>query len=255
MSQNDKSKSRREKIKERNIRRRNRHVLNNPTFWLMTIFCIIEIMTPFVLKSIDLNIDNNWKNFILFIGFDLFIGASSYLLYLAYNYKIRARIALKVIFSIMYFALCAIILYFAFNAVKTIYPVSGFFLFNEVIGYFFWAMFILTAIALFLFNLFYSYCWGPLNCVSLILVPILTPIAVIIIIYLIVLLILGKFENFHAFLANNSSITSPSASNAYTFTNDMGCQETVYSDDGKHFTNADGSYAGTSDDGGQTFHK
>lgn len=40
----------------------------------------------------------------------------------------------------------------------------------------------------------------------------------------------------------------------YTFTNDMGCTQTVYSYDGKTFYNADGSYAGRSDDG-KTIHK
>ena len=38
----------------------------------------------------------------------------------------------------------------------------------------------------------------------------------------------------------------------YTFINDMGCRQTVYSSDGKNFYNADGSYAGSSNDGGKT---
>lgn len=37
----------------------------------------------------------------------------------------------------------------------------------------------------------------------------------------------------------------------YTFINDMGCEQTVYSIDGKSFYNADGSYAGKSSDGGK----
>ena len=37
----------------------------------------------------------------------------------------------------------------------------------------------------------------------------------------------------------------------YSFTNDMGCEQTVYSADGKTFYNADGSYAGKSNDGGR----
>lgn len=40
----------------------------------------------------------------------------------------------------------------------------------------------------------------------------------------------------------------------YTFINDMGCQQTVYSSDGKTFYNADGSYAGKSNDGGKTIY-
>lgn len=42
---------------------------------------------------------------------------------------------------------------------------------------------------------------------------------------------------------------------AYMFTNDMGCEETVYSDDGRTFYHADGSYAGESDDNGKTIHQ
>ncbi len=38
----------------------------------------------------------------------------------------------------------------------------------------------------------------------------------------------------------------------YTFTNDMGCQQTVYSRDGRTFYYSDGSYAGSSNDGGKT---
>ena len=40
----------------------------------------------------------------------------------------------------------------------------------------------------------------------------------------------------------------------YTFTNDMGCRQTVYSRDGRSFYYSDGSYAGSSDDGGKTIH-
>lgn len=38
----------------------------------------------------------------------------------------------------------------------------------------------------------------------------------------------------------------------YTFTNDMGCQQTVYSDNGRDFYDANGSYVGSSDDDGKT---
>ncbi len=38
---------------------------------------------------------------------------------------------------------------------------------------------------------------------------------------------------------------------AYTFVNDMGCEQTVYSDNGGDFYNADGRLVGTSDDGGK----
>ena len=37
----------------------------------------------------------------------------------------------------------------------------------------------------------------------------------------------------------------------YTFTNDMGCTQTVYSSDGRNFYDANGSFVGTSDDGGK----
>lgn len=38
----------------------------------------------------------------------------------------------------------------------------------------------------------------------------------------------------------------------YTFINDMGCGQTVYSRDGKEFYSTDGSYVGRSSDGGKT---
>ncbi len=38
----------------------------------------------------------------------------------------------------------------------------------------------------------------------------------------------------------------------YTFTNRMGCRQTVYSSDGKEFYDADGSFVGTSNDNGKT---
>ena len=38
----------------------------------------------------------------------------------------------------------------------------------------------------------------------------------------------------------------------YTFTNDMGCSQTVYSSDGREFYDANGSYVGKSNDGGKT---
>ncbi len=41
----------------------------------------------------------------------------------------------------------------------------------------------------------------------------------------------------------------------YTFTNDMGCTSTVYSQDGKKFYNSDGTLVGYSDDGGKTIRK
>lgn len=41
----------------------------------------------------------------------------------------------------------------------------------------------------------------------------------------------------------------------YTYKNSAGSEVTVYSKDGKKFVNADGSYAGRSDDGGKTIHK
>lgn len=37
----------------------------------------------------------------------------------------------------------------------------------------------------------------------------------------------------------------------YSFINDMGCEETVYSSDGREFYHSDGSYAGSSDDFGK----
>lgn len=40
----------------------------------------------------------------------------------------------------------------------------------------------------------------------------------------------------------------------YRITNEMGCEQTVYSNDKKTFYNADGSYAGASNDGGKTLH-
>ena len=40
----------------------------------------------------------------------------------------------------------------------------------------------------------------------------------------------------------------------YTFTNDMGCTQTVYSKNGREFYDANGSYVGSSDDGGKTIH-
>lgn len=38
----------------------------------------------------------------------------------------------------------------------------------------------------------------------------------------------------------------------YTFTNDMGCTQTVYSADGREFYDANGAYVGSSDNGGRT---
>ena len=38
---------------------------------------------------------------------------------------------------------------------------------------------------------------------------------------------------------------------AYTYVNSMGCTQTIYSDNGRDFYNADGRYVGSSDDGGQ----
>lgn len=46
-----------------------------------------------------------------------------------------------------------------------------------------------------------------------------------------------------------------SSKKKYTVTNDMGCTETVFSDNERDFYYADGSYAGSSDDGGRTLHK
>ncbi|MGN0805524.1 MAG: hypothetical protein ACI4MC_00675 [Candidatus Coproplasma sp.] len=40
----------------------------------------------------------------------------------------------------------------------------------------------------------------------------------------------------------------------YTFTNSMGCTQTVYSSDGVEFYDVNGSYVGRSDDGGKTIH-
>lgn len=40
----------------------------------------------------------------------------------------------------------------------------------------------------------------------------------------------------------------------YKITNELGCEQTVYSSDKKTFYHSDGSYAGTSDDGGKTIH-
>ena len=40
----------------------------------------------------------------------------------------------------------------------------------------------------------------------------------------------------------------------YTFTNSMGCSQTVYSSDGVNFYDANGSFVGKSDDGGKTIH-
>ena len=42
---------------------------------------------------------------------------------------------------------------------------------------------------------------------------------------------------------------------AYKFINDAGCEETLYSSDGKSFYRYDGSFAGTSDDGGKTLYQ
>lgn len=39
--------------------------------------------------------------------------------------------------------------------------------------------------------------------------------------------------------------------NEYTFINDMGCEETVFSSDGRSFYHSDGSYAGSSSDLGK----
>lgn len=44
----------------------------------------------------------------------------------------------------------------------------------------------------------------------------------------------------------------PPEQRPYTFINSMGCEQTVYSTDGKKFYNSDGSYAGSSNDGGKT---
>ena len=41
----------------------------------------------------------------------------------------------------------------------------------------------------------------------------------------------------------------------YTFTNSMGCEQTVYSSNGREFYSADGSFVGTSNDGGKTINE
>jgi hypothetical protein len=43
-----------------------------------------------------------------------------------------------------------------------------------------------------------------------------------------------------------------SSSKSYTFTNSMGCNQTVYSDNGRDFYDSQGAYVGHSDDGGNT---
>ncbi len=42
---------------------------------------------------------------------------------------------------------------------------------------------------------------------------------------------------------------------AYTFTNDMGCSQTVYSSDGVNFYDSNGAFVGKSDDGGNNIYK
>ena len=41
----------------------------------------------------------------------------------------------------------------------------------------------------------------------------------------------------------------------YTFINSMGCEQTVYSSNGREFYSADGSFVGTSNDGGKTINE
>lgn len=43
-----------------------------------------------------------------------------------------------------------------------------------------------------------------------------------------------------------------SSQKEYTFINDMGCEQTVYSSNGKDFYDSNGAYVGSSDDGGKT---
>lgn len=51
-----------------------------------------------------------------------------------------------------------------------------------------------------------------------------------------------------AFQAFKDGFNGDSSADAYTFTNEMGCEETVYTRDGRNFYHSDGSYAGSSDD-------
>lgn len=82
-----------------------------------------------------------------------------------------------------------------------------------------------------------------------ILIPVLFPIVFVIICWIIVEAISGKIK-----LGGNwGSSSSSSDRKTYTYTNSMGCESTVVSDNGKDFYDpCSGAYEGTSNDGGQT---
>ena len=63
----------------------------------------------------------------------------------------------------------------------------------------------------------------------------------------------GDSSAVKAFKRGYNGVSAPMKE--YTFINSMGCEQTVYSSNGREFYNADGSFVGTSNDGGKTINE
>lgn len=243
--------------KESYHKKREHYIIKNPVFWIMTALFLIFLASSFILYFVEINLEDTYEKVARYFSADIAIAACSYFLYLAINRKINSNIVLKIIFILLYLALCATILSFAFFNAQDNFNLSSYYF---GMSYIFWIAFIFTTLG---FIIFHSYMllfkkenfWIEfLSAVSMIIVPIGSAVLFIFIPPLIVMSLYKLAKSLFSGLRGSGYSSSSPDEKEYTFTNEQGCQQTVYSTDGVHFTDHQSNHW-ISDDGGKTMYE